>query len=89
MQQEREGGAYEGQEQLRVFQLFKRKYVYSPSQDTFRPLDAMPAHLPRQICSAFDDLRFIHTAGDASVPVALDPLVNPKGEYLKFLQGQT
>ncbi len=25
--QEREGGAYEGQEQLRVFKLFRRKYV--------------------------------------------------------------
>lgn len=46
-----------------MFQLFKRKYVYSPKQQTFKPLDAMPAHLPRQICSAFDDLRLIHTAG--------------------------
>ena len=48
-----------------MFQLFKRKYVYSPKQQTFKPLDAMPAHLPRQICSAFDDLRLIHTAGRA------------------------
>ena len=71
MQQEKGGRAYEGQEQLRVFQLFQRKYVYSPSQDTFKPVDAMPAHLPRQICSAFADLHFIHTAGDA--------LVNRKG----------
>ena len=61
--QEREGGAYEGQRQLRVFKLFKCTYVYLPSQQTFKPLDAMPAHLPRQILSALDDLRTINTAG--------------------------
>jgi len=63
--QEREGGAYEGQEQLRIFKLFKRKYVYSPTQQTFKPLDAMPAHLARQICSALEDLHLINTAGAA------------------------
>ena len=62
--QERDGGTYEGQEQLRVFKLFKRKYVYSPSQQTFKPLDAMPAHLPRQILSVLDELRPISTAGN-------------------------
>ncbi len=61
--QEREGGAYEGQEQLRVFKLFRRKYVYHPSQQTFRPLDAMPAHLPRQIFAAMEALRAINLAG--------------------------
>lgn len=61
--QEREGGAYEGQEQLRVFKLFRRKYVYSPNQQTFKPLDAMPAHLPRQIFAAMEALRAINLAG--------------------------
>ena len=61
--QEREGGAYEGQEQLRVFKLFRRKYVYHPTQQTFRPLDAMPAHLPRQIFAAMEALRAINLAG--------------------------
>ncbi|DBB02791.1 TPA: hypothetical protein ACH3X1_013623 [Trebouxia sp. C0004] len=60
---EREGGAYEGQEQLRVLKLFRRKYVYHPSQQTFKPLDAMPAHLPRQIFAAMEALRAINLAG--------------------------
>jgi len=57
------GGAYEGQEQL---QIFKRKYVYSPTQQIVKPLDAMPAHLARQILSALDDLRIINSASAAS-----------------------
>ncbi len=61
--QEREGGAYEGQEQLRVLKLFRRKYVYHPTQQTFKPLDAMPAHLPRQIFAAMEALRAIDLAG--------------------------
>ncbi len=61
--QEREGGVYEGQEQLRVFKLFRRKYVYHPTQQTFKPLDAMPAHLPRQIFAAMEALRAINLAG--------------------------
>ncbi len=61
--QEREGGVYEGQEQLRVFKLFRRKYVYHPTQQTFKPLDAMPAHLPRQIFAATEALRAINLAG--------------------------
>ncbi|KAL0023496.1 hypothetical protein WJX79_002152 [Trebouxia sp. C0005] len=62
---EREGGAYEGQEQLRVFKLFRRKYVYHPTQQTFKPVDAMPAHLPRQIFAAMEALRAINLAGDS------------------------
>lgn len=68
--QERQGGAYEGQTQLRVFKLFKCTYVFLPSQQTFKPLDAMPAHLPRQIVSALDDLRTINTAGLILVSLA-------------------
>ncbi len=35
--QEREGGVYEGQEQLRVFKLFRRKSVYQFNQHNFKP----------------------------------------------------
>lgn len=37
--------------------------MYHPSQQTFRPLDAMPAHLPRQIFAAMEALRAINLAG--------------------------
>ena len=50
-------------EQMRMFKLFKRKYVYSSSQGTYVPLDPMPAHLPHQIASALQNLRLINTQG--------------------------
>ena len=61
--QRREGCGCEIQKQLRLFKMFKRKYVYSASQKTFKPLEAMPAHLPNQILSALDELHGINTAG--------------------------
>ena len=61
-----EGGACESPAQLRFFKLFKRKYIYSVPQKIFKPLDAMPAHLPKQILSALDALHSINTAGSLS-----------------------
>ena len=48
---------------LRTFKLFQRLYKYCPGQDTFQPVQAMPPHLPNQICRALDSLHLVNTAG--------------------------
>ena len=50
-------------QKLRTFKLFWRLYMYSPGQGTFKPVPAMPSHLPRQIRRTMETLHLINTAG--------------------------
>lgn len=46
-------------QQLQMFTLCLKQYVYSAEAKTFACVPAMPAHLPAQICGAVDALRLI------------------------------
>ena len=50
-------------QKLVTFKLFWRLYTYSPGQGTFKPVPAMPPHLPRQIRRTLETLHLINTAG--------------------------
>ena len=57
---------------LRTFKLFWRLYKYSPGQGTFQPVQAMPPHLPSQICRASEGLHLVNTAGMLSHALMLE-----------------
>ncbi len=46
-------------QQLHMFTLSLRQYVYSSELHTFVAVPAMSPHLPTQICKALDALRLI------------------------------
>ncbi len=46
-------------QQLRMFTLCLRQYVYSSELGTFLAVPPMPSHLPAQICKALDALKVI------------------------------
>lgn len=46
-------------QQLQVFTLCLRQYVYSAESKSFEAVPGMPTHLPAQVCAAVDALRLI------------------------------